>query len=298
MNEPKLGISLRSNSRDASDFQERVHEVTSFNPFSIELMGFAQDLIIDGSVVSQRIDKIQNILDNFSGEITLHGPMVVNFLDKKENLNHYEILAKAYIDVAHRLGVTKIIIHTGYCDVDNDRSLREKYILQRNYLKRIGDFAAKKNLLIYVENIFPFSKSLHTALPSKLSEEINLINHNNIRACFDVSHAYLCCEAFQSDFMSNAVDLGSLSDHWHVHDSFGKLNFINSYLTKSEALALGDGDLHLPVGEGNIPWEKVISNIKPTSDTVFNIELNPDFWRDLEKCVRNTKKLIEFSKNI
>ena len=88
MNEPKLGISLRSNSRDASDFQERVHEVTSFNPFSIELMGFAQDLIIDGSVVSQRIDKIQNILDNFSGEITLHGPMVVNFLDKKENLNH------------------------------------------------------------------------------------------------------------------------------------------------------------------------------------------------------------------
>ena len=298
MNEPKLGISLRSNSRDASDFQERVHEVTSFNPFSIELMGFAQDLIIDGSVVSQRIDKIQNILDNFSGEITLHGPMVVNFLDKKENLNHYEILAKAYIDVAHRLGVAKIIIHTGYCDVDNDRSLREKYILQRNYLKRIGDFAAKKNLLIYVENIFPFSKSLHTALPSKLSEEINLINHNNIRACFDVSHAYLCCEAFQSDFMSNAVDLGSLSDHWHVHDSFGKLNFINSYLTKSESLALGDGDLHLPVGEGNIPWEKVISNIKPTSDTVFNIELNPDFWKDLEKCVRNTKKLIEFSKNI
>ena len=60
MNEPKLGISLRSNSRDAIDFEERVHEVTRFNPFSIELMGFAQDLIIDGRVVDQRISKIKS----------------------------------------------------------------------------------------------------------------------------------------------------------------------------------------------------------------------------------------------
>ena len=75
------------------------------------------------------------------------------------------------------------------------------------------------------------------------------------------------------------------------------INFINSFLTKSEALALGDGDLHLPVGEGDIPWEKVISNTKLQSDVVFNIELNPEFWYDLEKCVKRTLKLIEFSKN-
>lgn len=295
---PKLGISLRSLKRDGSDFSERVNEVSNYNPFSIELMGFAQDLIINGKIVEQRLEKIQNILHNFSGHVSFHGPMVVNFLDKKENLRHYEILCKAYIDVAHKLGAKKLIIHTGYCDIDDNKNLNKKYLVQRDYLIKIGDYAAKKNLFIYVENIFPFSESLHTALPGKLSEEINLINHQNIKACFDVSHAYLCCAAFKSDFITNAVDLGGNSDHWHVHDSFGKINFINSFLTKSEALALGDGDLHLPVGEGDIPWEKVISNTKLQSDLVFNIELNPEFWYDLEKCVKSTLKLIEFSKNI
>ena len=125
-----------------------------------------------------------------------------------------------------------------------------------------------------------------------------MIDHQNIKACFDVSHAYLCCSAFKSDFISNAIDLGENSDHWHIHDSFGKLNFINAHLTKSEALALGDGDLHLPVGEGDIPWEELVSKTKLKSNVVFNIELNPEFWQDLETCVTNTLKLIEFSKNI
>ena len=48
MSGPKLGISLRSKSRDASDFLKRFEEVAKFNPFSIELMGFAQDLIVNG----------------------------------------------------------------------------------------------------------------------------------------------------------------------------------------------------------------------------------------------------------
>ena len=43
---------------------------------------------------------------------------------------------------------------------------------------------------------------------------------------------------------------------------------------------------------------EVISNTKLQSDVVFNIELNPEFWYDLEKCVKSTLKLIEFSKNI
>ena len=298
MSGPKLGISLRSKSRDANDFLKRVEEVSKFKPFSIELMGFAQDLIINGKIVKQRVEKIKNILNDFSGEISFHGPMVVNFLDKKENLNHYENLCKAYIDLAHRLRVKKLINHTGYCDIDDNLGLDRKYSLQRDYLKRIGDYAAKKNQFIYVENIFPFSEKLHTALPSKLADEIKMIDHENIKVCFDVSHAYLCCSAFKSDFISNAIDLGENSDHWHVHDSFGKLNFINAHLTKSEALALGDGDLHLPVGEGDIPWEELVSKTKLKSNVVFNIELNPEFWQDLETCVTNTVKLIEFSKNI
>ena len=88
-----------------------------------------------------------------------------------------------------------------------------------------------------------------------------LINHENIEPCFDVSHAYLCCNAYNSDFMQNVKDLGEISRHWHVHDSFGKLNFAYNQQTKSEALAYGNGDLHLPVGDGDIPWEEIIFSL-------------------------------------
>ena len=42
---------------------------------------------------------------------------------------------------------------------------------------------------------------------------------------------------------------------------------------------------------------KIISNTKIKSNTVFNIELNPGLWFDLEKCVNSTLELIEFSKD-
>ena len=88
---PKLGISLRSLKRDGSDFSERVNEVSNYNPFSIELMGFAQDLIFNGNLNKQRIDILNQELERFSGKKTFHGPMVVNFLDKKDNLKDSDI---------------------------------------------------------------------------------------------------------------------------------------------------------------------------------------------------------------
>ena len=294
---PKLGISLRSLKRDGSDFSERVNEVSNYNPFSIELMGFAQDLIFNGNLNQQRIDILNQELERFSGKKTFHGPMVVNFLDKKDNLKDYEKLIQSYIDLTHKLNAEKIIIHTGFCDNDSEESLKQKYSIQRDYLKSIGDYAAERNVIICVENIFPFSHSYHTALPSKLSEEINTINHENVSACFDVSHAYICCNIYQADFLKNSMNLGGISDHWHIHDSFGKLNYDYLKATKSEALSLGNGDLHLAVGDGDIPWKQIISNTKIKSDTVFNIELNPELWFDLEKCVNSTLELIEFSKD-
>ena len=89
---PKLGISLRSLKRDGSDFSERVNEVSNYNPFSIELMGFAQDLIFNGNLNEQRIDILNQELEMFSWQKTFHGPMVVNFLDKKDNLKKLRFL--------------------------------------------------------------------------------------------------------------------------------------------------------------------------------------------------------------
>ena len=46
-----------------------------------------------------------------------------------------------------KVNAEKIIIHTGFCDNDSDESLKQKYSIQRDYLKSIGDYAAERNVI-------------------------------------------------------------------------------------------------------------------------------------------------------
>ena len=63
---PKLGISLRSLARDASDFEERIYEASNYKPDSIELSCFAQDLILNKKVIVGRAEKMRQSLNQRS----------------------------------------------------------------------------------------------------------------------------------------------------------------------------------------------------------------------------------------
>ena len=69
---PKLGISLRSLARDASDIDVRISEVAEYRPDSIELMCFAQDLIRDGNVLKNRAERIRRSLEDHNIVATMH----------------------------------------------------------------------------------------------------------------------------------------------------------------------------------------------------------------------------------
>ena len=59
----------------------------------------------------------------------------------------------------------------------------------------------------------------------------------------------------------------------------------------SERVAYGHGDLHLPVGWGDIPWDNILETCIFPSGVVFNIELNPRFWHLARECVEATRVL-------
>jgi hypothetical protein len=39
---------------------------------------------------------------------------------------------------------------------------------------------------------------------------------------------------------------------------FGRLGFDGNFYTTSERIAFGQGDLHLPMGWGDIPWAEIL----------------------------------------
>ena len=132
----------------------------------------------------------------------------------------------------------------------------------------------------------------HTALPGQLAEEICTINHPHLLGCFDVSHAYIACNAYGADLSHEAKQISPVAPHWHVHDSFGRPDTGLKPYTKSECLAYGIGDLHLAVGDGDLPWSSVLKSAPVISGSTFNIELNSDLWSDMPQCVAATRRLI------
>ena len=292
-NRPQIGVSLRCLNQDANDFLERVEEVNKFNPSSIELMGFNMDLLNKGKILNSKTDKIKKILYGYNFIKTMHGPLSVNFLDKADILEDHFNVCISYINLAKILGVTSIVLHTGFCEFSDQNSLNIKYNKQSDYFRRIADRAGENEISILIENIFPFFKNAHTASPTYLRDELAKINHPYLKGCLDVSHAYIFCSSSNEDFLKNIKDFGQYSKHWHVHDSYGKSDVLFKPFNQSEALAYGIGDLHLPLGDGDLPWQKIINLTQPDNETMFNIELNPRYWSELGRCFSYLRKLLE-----
>ena len=95
----------------------------------------------------------------------MHGPISLNLLDSADHLEQHLGVGLAYIDLGVVLGITAMVIHTGYCSETDQIVLRSRYAAQRDGLKQLADYAGRHGIMIYVENIFPFFEGAHTALP-------------------------------------------------------------------------------------------------------------------------------------
>ncbi|MCJ2018560.1 TIM barrel protein [Methylobacterium sp. E-065] len=131
---------------------------------------------------------------------------------------------------------------------------------------------------------------VHCASPARLAAELAAIDHPHIRAILDVSHSYLRNGFHGSDFVAEIAALAPFANHLHVHDSFGRADAIWMY-HKSERLAFGHGDQHLPVGWGSIPWDALMEACVFPVGAVFDIELNPRYWHAVEACIAATRAL-------
>ena len=63
-----------------------------------------------------------------------------------------------------------------------------------------------------------------------------------------------------------------------------------------EDITYGQGDIHLPLGWGNIPFEKIFSTLKLKKDILFNFELTHRYKKYYSQNVEKAKKLISLIK--
>ena len=111
-----------------------------------------------------------------------------------------------------------------------------------------------------------------------------------IKACLDISHAYINCTYRNAHFINEIKQMAPLSEHIHMHDSFGILQELPTYI-QSEAVSYGFGDIHLPLGWGSIPFDKIFNEIDLPKNANLNFELLPKHHAYFEESIKIARDL-------
>ncbi|MBO1905410.1 sugar phosphate isomerase/epimerase [Microvirga sp. 3-52] len=286
-----VGISAKPGNPDLSEFARNLDHVQGFGVDTIELPTYDLDLLAGGRIRKGQLAALKGICAHRDVTYTVHGPLAINFFDVPyRNQRHFEIL-QASVEVAAELGAIHYVMHSGLIGVTQHDGLEEAYARQREWLARAGEFAQQHNMILCVENLFGgYEGKVHAASPSRLARELAAVGHSHVMATLDFSHAYLNLSFTGGDLVSECAALAPFAKHLHVHDSFGRQDDIWMF-TQGERLAYGHGDLHLPVGWGDIAWEALMASCIFPQGVVFNIELQDRYWHVGQECVDATKTL-------
>lgn len=288
-----IGISAHKRAHDLSDFAAELDMIEALGVDSIEIPTFDLDIVVGGRIHRPQLVRLLDACRGRDVLYSVHGPLAINFMDEAWRLpRHFEVL-EASLEVAAEIGAEHYVMHSGLAPRQQAAGTEAAYDRQREALSQAGDMARQHGLILCVETLFAdYKGDGYASSPQRLAKELSTIAHRHVMATIDFSHAYLKLD-FDGDrdrFVAEIAALAPHAKHLHIHDSFGRQDDIWMY-TEGERLAYGHGDLHLPVGWGDIPWQALMAECRFPEGTLFNIELNQRYWYAATECVEATRGL-------
>lgn len=165
---------------------EECAEVAKQHGLGLEFMAFAFPDVLDGDW-RELVAHYQTLTADINGAITLHGPffdMVSGSLDPKINAVCTERYKHA-IDIAAMLNARQMVLHANFIGLLHNRVYRSGWH-ERSvaFWRPILDYAAEKNVLVLIENMWEYD-------PTILSDLLEALDHPAAAACLDVGHAHL-----------------------------------------------------------------------------------------------------------
>ncbi len=287
------GISAHKRANDLGDFAEELDMIEALGVEAIELPTYDMDIVVGGKIRQPQMKALLRATGGRDVAYSVHGPLSINFMDEAWRLpRHMEVL-KASLEVAAEVGAEHYVMHAGIVRQQQGNGVEAAYLRQREWLSKAGDIAAEHGLMLCVETLFAgYEGKGLTPTASRLAQELAAINHASVAATLDFSHALLRLdyEGRRDDFLAEVKTIAPWARHLHVHDSFGRQDDIWMF-TDGERLAYGHGDLHLPVGWGEIPWDRIVEECEFPEGVLFNIELKERYWYVAQETVDATKRL-------
>ncbi|MFQ5854784.1 MAG: sugar phosphate isomerase/epimerase family protein [Anaerolineae bacterium] len=285
------GIGINSHpDRVRGDFNQLLLELEDFQALGydcVELPAEAVLTILNGHLHPLAMKKVTALLNMFDLCYTVHAPRPLDVRDV-DRLDMQKDLFKACIQFTAEIGANIFVYHY-------DRKTDDPYIEEtfEEIMRAMADFAAEYNVLIGVENI-------EIDAVANVVAFLETLNHDHVAMTFDFGHAYLSAARFGSDFLDSVQMAAPWIRHIHVTDNFGRFDetrlvSYELYEQKryADRLLLGEGDLHLPIGWGNIAFDDAFALLQDYTG-LFMLEYHYQRYKFLnQQIITEARKYID-----
>jgi sugar phosphate isomerase/epimerase len=277
---------------DLSDLDAQLARIEATGASHCELSLYELDLVVGGRVLPERRRLLERICARRALKYTVHGVLAVNFMDEV-HLDAHKAVCRAMLELCAAVGASVMAHHPGRLPATHAAHLERLHGIERDALRAMGDVAAAYGVKIAVENLFVEDAREYTPDPVRLAKEIAAIDHPHVCGLLDFSHAYIMAQFRGTDYLETLQAFAPQVNHLHVHDSLGRPTSIGGFYRFAEQIAFGMGDLHMPLGWGDIPWDAILPGLPLRPGTVMIVELQERYWAELEQCAATARRFMD-----
>lgn len=284
------GFNVGSTDGEFQSFHDDLRALADMGVDTVELGLTSLDLISGGRIIPERMERLRAITGQFDFRYTVHGLVSSNFMDPVTQ--RYQLdAAKALVEVCDRVDARILVQHGGYLRADQIAERAGADAREREALTELADFARPYGVRIALENIFTTELGQYRQTPAQVAETVKAVNHSQVVALIDFSHAYIESTYRGLDFFGEIAAMAPVAGHLHVHDSFGRPQGFYKPFHPQENTAMGIGDLHMPLGWGDIDWDRIFSELTFLPDTVLMMEIGQRYRAEQPESLRRARQL-------
>jgi sugar phosphate isomerase/epimerase len=288
------GFNAGSDDGEFASLETDLRALAEMGVDTVEIGVTSLDLVAGGKIIRERHEALVALTKQFDFRYTVHGLVSSNFMDPITQ--RYQIdAAKALVEVCNSIGAGIIVQHGGNLRADAIADWAGADEREREALTELADFARPHGVRIALENIFTTEPGQYRQTPSEIAATVKAVNHPNVVALIDFSHAYIESTFKGLDFFAEIAAMAPVTGHLHVHDSFGRPQGFYKAFHPQENTALGIGDLHMPLGWGDIDWDRIFAELTFLPDTVLMMEIGSRYRREQPQSLERARALMEIN---
>lgn len=270
-----FNINLKNSPEEILELGEKFLGTGEYQAIEVTYYENMQD--VDTFAYNQAIRKI---VADYKPQVVVH---ISGFNASEENSALRSAIIHEFINCCKyvtALGGNEIVMHCGKMSsgmhvpligVDGGRPTKEQ-VFKRSWdlsvqmLRICCDIAKEYGIMIYTENLNGDALILKC---DQLVDFVKAIDRENIQIVFDIGH----CNHTVGNIVPEVLTCGSLLHHLHLHDN------------------MGDGDAHMPIGEGNIDYKSFCEALEQIGYTgIYMMEF---YHCDSENLASSKERLLK-----